>query len=445
MINHHDEFEAFSKNVGLLLLIDHAGRAGNAFFQTIFDKHPEVVTCPWIHYVYSGLTDRFGDRNEYTAQEAIGFIESNLYVSTIYHDLSSESRHFISKMGGDADAVLDRKVIRETIRSYLRTEKSISRRTIILLIYFSFLKGRNLDTSKIKYMLTADSISLRSESLHSGYSGKIVEFAKDDFENFKLLHLLRDPRAGFTSSVHQFVNQLGNMYGINQTNFFNRFFKMLVLKLDWDSYFVFGFWILYFKETFKTIEKIKSKIPNCFVEIKNEDLNLRFSNTLGELSKTLDISFLDSWSQNEKFVPTMLGVPWLGTGAYNNSYSQDNILKGDHKSILGKIAGPNKYVTRRWRDRLPKRDLNVIEYEFKDEITLYDYKFVTNKKPTKLNARLSLFLPLMGEIPSISWFLKAQEQINYKNKIIFFLSLPITYLFSRLSFLILLAKLDKRF
>ena len=86
MINHHDEFEAFSKNVGLLLLIDHAGRAGNAFFQTIFDKHPEVATCPWIHYVYSGLTDRFGDRNEYTAQEAIGFIESNLYVSTIYHD-----------------------------------------------------------------------------------------------------------------------------------------------------------------------------------------------------------------------------------------------------------------------------------------------------------------------------------------------------------------------
>ena len=48
-----DRYEDFSKKVNLMLLIDHAGRAGNVFFLTIFDNHPEVISCPWIHYIYS--------------------------------------------------------------------------------------------------------------------------------------------------------------------------------------------------------------------------------------------------------------------------------------------------------------------------------------------------------------------------------------------------------
>lgn len=444
MIETRKEFSEFSKNTDLLLLIDHAGRAGNGFFQTIFDQHPEVITCPWVHYIYSSLTDMYKDRSEYTQDEVLQYIDLNRYLQTIFSDLTDTNKDFILKMGGNINASINRNIVYKTFLELIKDRSLIHRRDLILMIYFAFMKGRAIDTSRIKYILTADSISLRSESLHSGYSGKIIDFAVKDFENSIVIHLLRDPRAGFTSSVHQFINQLGNMYGLRLDNFLNRIKKMISLDYDWDSAFVFGFWILYFKETFKCIERKKIELTANFIEIKNEDININFRNTLKNLSADLGIDCLDSWNSDKDFIPTMLSMPWMGTGAYNANYSKSNILEGDPKSLIGKLAGPNKYVTERWKDRLPSRDVTIVEYELREEIERYGYDFRNGKSPSFLDSRIKFCFPLIGEIPNLSWITKSHETINRLNKVIFFLTLPITYPLSRISFFILARKLDLR-
>ena len=444
MIHTKKEFSKFSENTNLLLLIDHAGRAGNGFFQTIFDSHPEVITCPWIHYIYSSLTDFFENKDEYTKNEALAYIDSNPYLQTVFEDLTEENKEFILKMGGNVDASIDRNKVKETFLELIYGSDIVLRKDLILMIYFSFMKGRALDTSRVKYILTADSISLRSESLHSGYSGKIIDFAANDFKNLIVIHLLRDPRAGFTSSVHQFVNQLGNIYGLKLNNFFNRIKRMILLDFDWDSVFVYGFWILYFKETFLTIERKKSEAIANFLEIKNENINLNFKDTLKDLSEDLGVSYLDLWNEDKDFIPTMLSKPWTGTGAYNPNYSKPNILEADPTSLIGKLAGPNKFVTQRWRERLPFRDVTIIEYEFRKEIEKYGYNFTQGKSPSFLRSRVKFCLPLMGEIPNLGWLLRSNNSINALNKIIFFLSLPITYPLARISFFILSRKLDLR-
>ena len=444
MIHTKKEFSRFSDNTNLLLLIDHAGRAGNGFFQTIFDSHPEVITCPWVHYIYSSLTDSFGNKAEYNHKEVLDYIHSNPYLQTIFSDLNEKNREFIFKMGGDINASIDRSKVKETFLQLIDGSELISRKDLILMIYFSFMKGRALDISRVKYILTADSISLRSESLHSGYSGKIIDSAVKDFEKLIVIHLLRDPRAGFTSSVHQFVNQLGNMYGLKIDNILSRIKRMILLDFDWDSVFVYGFWILYFKETFLSIERKKSEAIADFIEIKNEDINLNFKDTLRGLATDLGVSYLDLWDKDKDFTPTMLSMPWTGTGAYNPNYSKPNILEGDPSALIGKLAGPNKFVTQRWKERLPNRDVTIVEYEFRKEIEKYGYDFRHGRSPSFLRSRLQFCLPLMGEIPNLKWFLKQNNSINTLNKIIFFLSLPITYPLARICFFILSRKLDFR-
>ena len=58
-------FEDFQSRVGLIGLIDHHGRAGNGFVLSIFDQHPEVLTCPWVHYDYTYAMEFLGMSNSY--------------------------------------------------------------------------------------------------------------------------------------------------------------------------------------------------------------------------------------------------------------------------------------------------------------------------------------------------------------------------------------------
>ena len=67
------EFKDFLKNVCPLYVIDHAGRAGNGFFQTLFDEHPEVLSIPWIHYCTSYFISEFGHAKEVDSRKAHAF------------------------------------------------------------------------------------------------------------------------------------------------------------------------------------------------------------------------------------------------------------------------------------------------------------------------------------------------------------------------------------
>ena len=208
-------FADFSARVNLALVVDHSGRAGNAFFLSLFDQHPEVVSCPWMHYVYSYATHLFDGQDEIPAREALRVWPRQQYFALIYAEPNPQREALIRKMGSDPAARIDRHAVRRAFHGVLKEKRTITRRELILATYFAYLTGLGRDPARARYILLSDAISLRTESVFGGYSGKILDLAKADFPEAVFIHLVRDPRAGFASTNHQFINQLGNMYSVH--------------------------------------------------------------------------------------------------------------------------------------------------------------------------------------------------------------------------------------
>ena len=76
------EFRNFSNRTNLLLLIDHSGRAGNGFFMTTFDNHPEVLSCPLMHYMYSYANALFGRKKTISSSQVIRKWTEEYYPTT---------------------------------------------------------------------------------------------------------------------------------------------------------------------------------------------------------------------------------------------------------------------------------------------------------------------------------------------------------------------------
>jgi hypothetical protein len=432
-------FDQFTDSTNIIFMVDHAGRAGNAFFQTIFDTHPQVISCPWMPYVYSYIIDEFDCDGIIDSSRALLFWSNSRYFSLLYSDLNDENIAFIKKMGGDPRSQVNRPLLRREFSNILLRKRVISRKDLILAVYYSFAMSINKDLDDIKYILCPDSISLKSETAITGFTGKIIDLVVSDFPEAKLIHLERDPRAGFASSTHQFINQYGNMYGLKRNNLFTILNNNLRCNHHWDSSFVFLFWLIYFKQTYRSICNKKNDYLHLFSTVKNEDLNLNFTNTMRDLSVSLDIAFISDW--HDAFVPTMIGLPWKGTGAYNSNYqtATSGPLQNDPPHISSRVTGPNKYVTERWKSRLKRNEIRILEYIFREELLSFSYPLLTPAAKSSLSPKLllAILLPFSGEFPSFEW-IYAGFRISPKelsNRIFYILALPLLYLSGRLSFL----------
>lgn len=434
-----NEFQRFYERVNLLFVVDHAGRAGNGFFQTIFDRHPQVLACPWMHYVYSYLLTKYGDAELLDARLVHATWPDTAYFSLLYHELDMTRAAFIRKMGGDPAAELDRAAVRRAFDGLLQDRETISRHELVVAIFFSYAKGLGRDLTTIRYILCPDSISLRGESVMKGYSGKVIDYAVNDFPEARLVHLERDPRAGFASSNHQFINQLGNMYGLRVGSFWKRLCRLRSRDFDWDSVFVFGFWLIYFRQTFKAIMRKRAEYPGLFLTVRNEDLNLDFVPTIQRLAAVLGIERLEAWSAD--FTPTMLGKPWTGTGAYNRQYQSHEYgpLRNDPDHVARAASGPNVYVTQRWRSRLSSREILVVEALLADEIEYFDYEFLYWKRGTRNPGRLrsALWRPLRGELPTPRWIVDGLRVSgrDFLDRLLYLFVFPVFYVEARRAFL----------
>ena len=397
-------FDNFCNSVNLLVVLDHSGRSGNGFFQTIFDQHPQVLTCPWVHYVFSYVIHHLGT-SPVSAAAARHFLLEESYLQWVWKAPEGEVAAFIRKIGGDPKAKIDRTLVLETIDEALKQlAEPISAHDIVCLLYFAYGRGAGRDLRDVRYILTSDSISLRTETVRQGFSGQVIDFIINQFPSARIVHLVRDPRAGFASSNHQFVNQLGNMYGLKWGNYWPRMRRLLRCEFDWDSVFVFGFWLMYFRETFLAIEKKKAEHPKPFLFVFNEDLNQNFMPTVQRLAAELDVDVLDSW--NTDFVPTMVGKPWTGAGAYNSAYQQHvtGPLRNDSREVSLRVTGPNDYVIQRWRERLGRNEVFLTEWLFREELKLYGYEPVI-RRPTDgfWREMQALWCPMRGELPTVQW------------------------------------------
>lgn len=433
------EFQSFKDRVNIIFVVDHAGRSGNVFFQTIFDQHPGIIACPVMNYLYSYMLTQLGEHDFFESKVAGNVCSQNTYFSTVYSDLTEGVRSSIRRFGGDPDAPLDRERVRHAFDGLLSNKNQISRKELLLSMYFSLAKGLGRDVGGIKYIMCPDSISLRYETAIDGFSGKIIDFVLQDFPNAKLIHLVRDPRAGLASSVHQFINQLGNIYGLKLGNFWNRFLRLARRDFDWDSVFVFGFWLIYFRQTYEAIMRKREQYPNHFMTVRNEDLNLKFRETMCHLAKTLDFQMLETWSNG--FQPTLLGLPWGGVGAYNNNTqkNQQGPLANDSDDVSRRATGPNEYVTKRWRTRMKAHEIEIVERLLASEMKVFGYEPVNPVLCGSASHPLWVLfaLPLSGELPSLSWILGGRHQsvMEVCHRLFYSLVFPIFFVASRLSFL----------
>ena len=434
-----EPFAAFKERVNIIFVVDHAGRAGNGFFQTIFDQHPQVIACPWMHYVYSYILTEYGEADDLDARSVWEHWRGTTYFTLLYNDLSEQRRVFITQIGGDPDAVLDRRAVRSCFDDVVLREDTISRRDLIVAIFYSYALGLGRDTHKIRYIMCPESISLRTESAMTGFSGKVIDCVVQDFPDARLVHLERDPRAGLASTIHQFVNQLGNMYGLKLGNFWKRLRRLVRRDFDWDSVFVFGFWLIYFRRTFDAVMKKRAEYGERFLTVRNEDLNLDFSQTVRKLAGDLDIDMLDAWTKS--FQPTMLGRPWTGTGAYNSQYQKSvyGPLRNDPDDVARKVTGPNAYVTQRWRDRFGGSEIFIAEALLAPELRAFGYEFLHWRGTPEDDRRLRrvVWKPLRGELPTPRWVLDGRH-LGLKeiaDRLFYCIAFPVFYTVSRLVFL----------
>lgn len=399
----NSEFKYFCSRVNLLALLDHSGRAGNYFFQSIFDQHPEIISCPWVQYTYSYLFAGLGEGEFFDSSLAHKVMAEDSYFRLVYQPLDKVSDTLIS-FGSDPNTQLDREIVKEVFDSLVFNQKNISRKELVCASFYAYAKGIDRKIDAIKFILVSDVLSLRSDNFYDGFSGKAVTILLSDFPKARLISLERDPRATFASCRQQFVNQNGNMYSYHLGNYWLRFKELLRAKYTFDGC-VYLFWLLYFASGARLMYAFKSIYQKQLLTVRNEDLNLNFKQTIRSISNWLDCKYLDEWN-NSPYEPTNVGEIWQGKGAYNPLYSkgQTEILLGDSEEVAKKITGPNEYVTRRWRDKLLKNEKAIIEYLFKEEIIDQEYEFLvyTNKNPFFLSFLYYLFMPFNGEVPGFA-------------------------------------------
>ncbi|WP_412557518.1 hypothetical protein [Thalassospira sp. MIT1370] len=400
------ELEDFSRNVNLVLILDHGGRAGSNFFQCIFDKKADFVVSPLIHYVYSYWHRVFGGRNCVSAKEGHAFVSEISYSRLLYQDPVADIGRLIYKIGGDVSAPFDRVSFRKLIDSIFEGRESVTRKQVILWTYAAYAMVRGYRLSGVKLIGINDAVSLSSENMLIGFSGVVIDNAAEDFPQLINLALVRDPRAQYASTRHQMLNEFGNNYAIKPGNWLASLVKLYSEKFSLE-HGPAHFCSFYQYATFKALMKKCKSSKGRWYFIKNEDINCSFLPTMTALCNVLGISVHPEWiEQGDNYRVTMLGRPWAGTGAYNSRYQQvvDGPIANDSDEMSAKATGPNRYVTERWRKRIPSSEISILNCLFFEEISKFGYgeggepKFQPKGLPI-----LSLWSFCAGEFPGRDW------------------------------------------
>lgn len=430
-----NEEDLFLRDVNLIAALDHSGRAGNGFFLTIFDQHPEVITSAWMHYSYSYLLTEFGNPEALDARKVHEVWPRKSYFRFVYNDLDDKLSKSLIAFGGDPSAAVDRALVRSTFDRLVLAKPTLTSRELITYTYLAYARGIGRALGSIKYILVSDAVSLRFENPLAGFSGRIVPVILKDFPGARIVSLVRDPRATFSSCRHQYVNANGNMYGVKPGNALTKLSRLLRCDLT-PGDCAFLYWFLYFAAAARTAFAIRARNPGRAVFLRNEDLNLAFLPALHAVCAWLQLGPDPKWKA-PGYQPTMVGRPWRGTGAFNSRYQSNRYgpLKNDSEAVADKVTGPNAYVTERWKSRLAKREIRIVENLFGGEMAHFGYALEPPlaRAPGTFATCARLLLPFRGEIPTPAWILEGRHLSNTEVtvRIFYALCLPVFYVVAR--------------
>jgi hypothetical protein len=425
------------ERVNAAAVIDSSGRGGNLFFLTLFDRHPEVACCPIVQYSYSYVMAEFANAVTIDAATAHEFVTQKSYFRLLYNEPIGANGQLLTRMGGQATAPVERVRLRKIIDAYFGERGEVTRREVIAAPLLAYMLAQGADLDRIKFILIGDAISQRREHVSEGFSGQVVECVLEDFPGARLFRLVRDPRATFASPRHQFVNSLGNMYAIEPGKYFQRLRSLSKIDLQPDNGCVYLYWLMYLRQSEVAIRAKAAAHPTHFLAVRNEDLNLDFVPTMRRLSRLMEIEHLDAW-QTSEFVPTVCGVPWSGAGAYNSRYQRATTgpLPNDPEEVSRRVTGPNEYVTRRWRTRLNRREIEMIERLFRRDLEEYGYEILYDRpdRSDLMSMLRTALLPFEGELPTLRWLQTGFSAgwLEFWRRAFYAISFPPFYLISRI-------------
>lgn len=424
-----------SKNINFVLMLDHGGRAGSNFFQCLFDAHEELVICPLVHYAYSYWCSIFSVRDEITLAEAHEFIAKTSYFRFLYNDPVGKYGEIIQKIGGDVTADFDRAQFRSLIDDLYAGEGNICRRDVFLRAFGAYALCRGFDIRKVKYFGVNDAVSARDENMLDGFSVRLVDLVLEDFPHAKIIALTRDPRAQYASTRHQMVNEFGNNYDLHWGDWRANWKRLWRDDLSLD-YGPAHFCLLYQVAAFRALIKKWQEGKGDWYFLRNEDFNTNFVPTMTVLCESLSVKPDPEWlALGDNYKARMMGKPWAGTGAYSSRYQKvtNGPLSNDKQSDVVKMTGPNKYVTERWKTRIPPHEQALLEVFFKPEIEAFGYTFyIPEEQKKNWKIALKLLLPFSGEWPTFSWIKRAANKKELKERLFYTLGVWPLYILSRI-------------
>ena len=407
------------RQAALLLAVDHA-RAGGNFFSRLFDRHPEVLTLPYVSYLYQNLIERAAGRSTLPGKKAFEHLAAT-NVSLLVNDPTPETRRQLLRLGNNPEAPLDREVARRVLQALVRDREAVNPSDVVRAVYLAYALATGRSIRSVRYLLLTESVE--------GSNGSFLEAAQRESPPARVIHLVRDPRANFASFRHQYVNQWQSMYPLE------RF-------LRGENGFL---WLWVLQTTARGARTLRSwkagADPARVFTLRNEDLNLRFQPTLERLTRWLDVGWFDPWSSPD-YVPTSNGLPWQGMSAFSTAYQPfaRGPLPNDPPG-QDRFFKPNREVTERWKKRVLPREIPFLEAIYEREMRELEYPFMTlGRSQSRPRALLNVLLPFSGELPPFRWYTRFVSWRDLLRKLSYPFVLPFAYVLSRLQFALLHAR-----
>ena len=235
------------------LLILATGRSGSMFLHSLFDGHPEVVTYPAVHGIYSPFF-----RAEYvrTVDDAVEYLSLLTRVHIHFEGRYDEAIGRLDTPGGNF------RIDRERFLPLLREEfgqfsPPFTRRHLVESLHRAYGRYSGQDLSRA---------SLLVEHVHSPSE---LENALVDFPDAYCVHTIRDPCNGY----YGMIDLCSRAYGHFKAEFFYKFTKNVFVDP----------WIALAHDSLPGL-------PGRYRIVRIEDLNARGDHAVDELCEWLGIS-----------------------------------------------------------------------------------------------------------------------------------------------------------
>jgi hypothetical protein len=177
-----------------LIVLTKTGRSGSLFFQHLMDQHSKILSLPYIFNFYYSWNQIPNNLSQDPEKTVAHFLEKTS-LREIFH-WESEAYSLILDPAAQSQVELPSKEeMKKEILSYF-LENSFNRKNLLIAIHLAYAKITKLPIEAKTHIFLHE---------HNGY---YYDQMREDFEDFRLLVLMRDPRSSYYSFIQSYL-QLG--------------------------------------------------------------------------------------------------------------------------------------------------------------------------------------------------------------------------------------------